>query len=157
MDPDRAVHNSETISINTATIEQCKALKVACDARIEILKRDATSQLRANLKALANAEGVTLPELMRRVLEGEEARGRGHSYASRRPMGMAAAERKEAMRKMKYFDPVSEIGWPGVGRAPAVFRDPETGTTDYRKLDKCLNPNWDGYEGMREDESNAAE
>lgn len=139
--PQGAVHNRETINLDSATAEQCRALITACEARLEMLEKSGMRQLRENLKQVALARGVPLTRLLSE-LQSPEAQP---ITRQRRPAGTAQREREEAARFKMYYDPETRQGWDGHGKAPKIFYDAQTGRLDRKKLEECRNPEHRGW------------
>lgn len=133
---------AETINLNTVTsVEQLNALVAAAEARKEQIKREGLRQLRQNLRTVARDMGLSLRALCDMLVTETEQQ---EAPRTRRPSDEVAAEKLEAAKKMKYFDPVSKTGWTGMGRAPHAFRDAQSGTVDRKFLEACRNPDYAG-------------
>ncbi len=131
---------AETIDLSTTTsIEALNALIIAAEQRREELQRFNFSQLRQNLKAVAKDLGVPLSELLRRLAANDTGEA---PVRSRRPSDVVRAAKREAAKKLKYYDPVSGTGWSGMGRAPRAFRDKDSGQVDEKFLRACRNPDY---------------
>lgn len=143
--PRQVDHDKEVVTLDNATIEQCKAIIVACEARIEMVKRETSSQLRGNLRACAQAAGVPLRTFLQQLLAAEDGRRGMEPRRTRRPSGEVAQEREAQAKQCKYYDPVSKTGWNGMGRAPRAFVDPDTGLANRKFLEACRNPNYQSW------------
>ena len=131
----------ETIDLSrTTSVEACTAIIIAAEQRREELMRSTFVQLRSNLKAVAKDLGISLKELVQRLLDDSNLAD--VPARSRRPSDVVRQEKREAARKMKYYDPASGIGWSGMGRAPTVFRDKDSGVVNEAMLRACRNPDY---------------